>query len=146
MNRVLGIDFGDSKVGLALTDPLGITVQGLETIVFNGNNKILLKRLDEIINEYAIKNIVIGMPINMNGTLTKRAEVTKEFIHRLKSKYNTINIDTIDERLTTKEANRTMSVLKMDRNKKKIIGDTIAAEYILEIYIKKFERRTNLNE
>ena len=84
--RKLGIDYGDSRVGLAITDLLGITVQGLETIHYNGNDKILLKRLDEILNEYEIDTIVVGMPFNMNGTSSTRVEVTNQFIHKLKCK------------------------------------------------------------
>ncbi len=71
--RILGIDYGDSRVGIAITDPLGITAQGLETIHYNGNDKVLLKRIEEIINEYNVTTIVLGMPINMNGTKTRKS-------------------------------------------------------------------------
>lgn len=135
--RKLGIDYGDSRVGLAITDLLGITAQGLETIHYNGNDKILLKRLDEILNEYEIDTFVIGMPINMNGTESTRVEVTKQFIHKLKCKYNKIKIETIDERLTTVEAHKTMNFLDVNKTKKKNIVDTISAIYILEVYMKK---------
>ena len=64
--RTLGIDYGDSRVGIAITDPLGITAQGLETISYNGNDKVLLKRLDEIMAEYEIDTIVVGMPLIFN--------------------------------------------------------------------------------
>ena len=63
--RKLGIDYGDSRVGIAITDALDITVQGLETIHHNGNDKIVLKRLEEILNQYEIDTFVIGMPINI---------------------------------------------------------------------------------
>ena len=63
--RKLGIDYGDSRVGLAITDELNITVQGLETVHHNGNDKLVLKRLEEILNQYLIDTFVIGMPINM---------------------------------------------------------------------------------
>lgn len=135
--RKLGIDYGDSRVGIAITDELGITVQGLETIHYNGNDKILLKRLDEIISEYEIDTFVIGMPINMNGTEGIRTEVTKEFIHKLKCKYNKIKIETIDERLTTVAAHQTMNFLDINKKQKRNIVDTISAEYILEMYMKK---------
>ncbi len=135
--RKLGIDYGDSRVGLAITDLLGITVQGLETIHYNGNDKILLKRLDEILNEYEIDTIVVGMPINMNGTSSTRVEVTNQFIHKLKCKYNKIKIETIDERLTTVSAHKTMNFLDVNKKQKRNIVDTISAEYILEIYMKR---------
>ena len=135
--RILGIDYGDARVGIAISDSLGITAQGLETIHYKGNDKILLKRLDEIMDEYEISTIVVGMPINMNGTKTERVEVTNKFIHKLKCKYNKIKIDTIDERLTTVEAHRTMNDLNINNRKKKNLVDTISAVYILEMYMNK---------
>ena len=135
--RTLGIDYGDSRVGIAITDPLGFTAQGLETISHNGNDKVLLRRLDEIMSEYEIGTIVVGMPLNMNGTKTVRAEVTEKFIHKLKCKYNKVRIDTVDERLTTVAAHKTMNLLDINKNKKRGIVDTISAVYILETYMNK---------
>lgn len=138
--RVLGIDYGDSRVGIAITDPLGITAQGLETIHHNGNDKMVLKRLEELINEYQVNTIAIGLPINMNGTKSERVEITEQFIHKLKCKFNKINIERIDERLTTVEAHKTMNFLNVNKYKKKNIVDTISAVYILEIYLKKLTK------
>ena len=84
--RSLGIDYGDSRVGLAISDELNITAQGLETIHHQGNDKIVLKRIEELLNMYEISTFVIGMPINMDGTSGERVEVTKKFIHKLKKK------------------------------------------------------------
>lgn len=135
--RILGIDYGDARVGIAITDPLGITAQGLETINRNGSDKIVLKRLEELIEQYNVTTIVIGMPINMNGTKTERAEVTEKFIHKMKCKFGKIPIETIDERLTTVEAHKTMNYLNVNKHKKRSIVDTISAVYILETYLKK---------
>ena len=135
--RTLGIDYGDSRVGIAVTDSLGITAQGLETIAHNGNDKILLKRLDEILEKYPVDTIVVGMPYNMDGSKTVRAEVTEKFIHKLKCKYNKIKIESIDERLTTVQAHRTMKELNIKGKNKRKIVDTISAEYILEAYLKR---------
>lgn len=137
--RKIGIDYGDSRVGIAITDALGITAQGLETIHHNGNDKVVLKRLEELFNEYEIDTIVIGMPINMNGTKADRVEVTKKFIHKLKCKFGKIPIEEIDERLTTVAAHKTMNFLEVNKKKKKNIVDTISAVYILEIYINKMK-------
>jgi putative Holliday junction resolvase len=134
--RVLGIDYGDSRVGIAITDPLGIIAEGLETINYLGNDKILLKRLDELILKYDVTKIAIGIPINMDGTKTERVNVTEKFIHKLKCKYNKIEIIEIDERLTTVEAHKTMNMLGVNKYKKKGIVDTISAQYILETYMK----------
>ncbi len=136
--RTLGIDYGDSRVGIAVTDAIGITAQGLETITHNGNDKILLRRLDEILEKYPeVDTIVVGMPYNMDGTKTIRAEVTEKFIHKLKCKYNKLKIETIDERLTTVAAHKTMNFLDINKTKKRGIVDTISAVYILEMYMNK---------
>ena len=139
--RILGIDYGDSRVGIAITDALGITAQGLETIYHKGNDKILLKRIEEIVQEYEVKTIVIGMPINMDGTKTERVEVTEKFIHKLKCRLGKIPVKTVDERLTTVEAHRTMNALNIDKRKKKNLVDTISAIYILETYINRIENK-----
>ena len=135
--RILSIDYGDSRVGIAISDPLGITAQGLETITHNGNDKFLLRKLDEIMSQYEISTIVVGMPFNMDGTKTVRAEVTEKFLHKLKCKYNKIKIETVDERLTTVAAHKTMNFLDVNKNKKRSIVDTISAVYILETYMNK---------
>ena len=139
--RKLGIDYGDSRVGISITDALNITVQGMETIHHNGNDKIVLKRLDEILEQYEVDTFVVGMPINMNGAKTERVEVTEKFIHKLKCKYPKIQIETIDERLTTVAAHKTMNFLEVDKKKKRNIVDTISAVYILETYMKKIENK-----
>ena len=133
--RILSIDYGDSRVGIAITDPLGYTAQGLETIQSNGNDKIVLRRLDEIFAEYDVGTIVVGKPINMNGTSSQRVEDTEKFIHKLRCKYNDKLIETVDERLTTVIAHTTMNELNINKHKKRGIVDTISAVYILETYM-----------
>ena len=139
--RTLGIDYGDARTGLAITDALGITAQGLETVTTNGNDKVLLEKLDDVFSKYEIDTIVIGMPLNMNGTKTERVEKTKSFIHKLKCKYNKMKIETVDERLTTVQAHRTMNELGIKSKNKKGIVDTISAVYILETYINNQSRK-----
>lgn len=135
--RIMGIDYGAARVGIALSDELKITAQGLETIEFNGNDKKLLAMLDEIINQYNVDTIVVGMPLLLNGDRAERVQITEKFIHKLKCKYNKIKIDTIDERLTTVEAHKTMNDLEINKKKKKGLVDTISAVYILETYMNK---------
>ena len=137
--RKLGLDYGDSRIGVAITDSLGITAQGLETIHHNGNDKVALKRLEEIFNEYDIDTIVIGMPINMDGSKTDSVEVTNKFIHKLKCKFSKIPIEPVDERLTTVAAHKTMNYLNINKNEKRNIVDTISAVYILETYMNKLK-------
>ena len=143
--RMLGIDYGEARVGIAITDELNITVQGLETIQRNGSDKVILRRLDEIFEKYKVGTIVVGMPLNMDGTMSERAKITEEFIHKLKCKYNKIKIETIDERLTTVEAHTTMNFLDVKKNKKRNIVDTISAVYILETYLNKFKNTISKN-
>lgn len=137
--RILGIDYGEARVGIAVTDPLGYTAQGVETINHQGSDRVLLKRLDEILEQYPVETIVVGMPYNMDGTKSARAEITEKFIHKLKCKYNKIKIDIMDERLTTVAAHKTMNFLDVNKKKKRGIVDTISAVYILEMYINKMK-------
>lgn len=133
--RTLSIDYGEARVGIAITDPLGITAQGLETIHHESNDKVILRRLEEIFTAYEVDTIVVGMPINLKGEKTVRAEKTEKFIHKLKCKFNNMNIVSVDERLTTVQAHKTMNYLNINKTKKKDIVDTISAVYILENYI-----------
>lgn len=135
--KILGIDYGESRTGFAITDGLNITVQGLETVYNNGSDKIILKKIDELLEKYEIDTIVVGMPYNMDGTISKRAEITERFIHKLKCKYNKLKIEFIDERLTTVAAHKTMNFLNINKHKKRDLVDTIAAVYILETYLNK---------
>ena len=137
--RILGIDYGEARVGIAITDELNITAQGLETIQRNHSDKIILKRLDEILEAYEVDTIVVGLPLNMDGTMSERAKITEKFVHKLKCKYNKIKIEVIDERLTTVAAHKTMNFLDVNKHKKRNIVDTISAVYILETYFNKLK-------
>ena len=144
--RKLGIDYGEARVGIAISDELNITAQGLETFESKGSDRLILKELDKIFEKYEVDTIVVGMPFNMNGTMSERAEITKGFIHKLKCKYNKMKIETIDERLTTVEAHKTMNFLDVKKTKKKSIVDTISAVYILEIYLNKLKNSISKND
>lgn len=104
-----------------------------------------MRRLDEIFEKYEVDTIVVGMPLNMNGTMSERAKITEQFVHKLKCKYNKMEIHTIDERLTTVEAHKTMNFLEVNKNKKKNIVDTISAVYILETYLNKLKNTLQNN-
>lgn len=139
--RILGIDYGEARVGIAVTDALNITAQGIETIQRNHSDKIILKRLDELLLQYEFDTIVVGMPYHMNGDKSERAVITEQFIHKLKCKYPKLKIDTIDERLTTVAAHKTMNFLDVNKHKKRQIVDTISAVYILEMYMNKIKNQ-----
>ena len=135
MSRILSIDYGAARTGIAITDELQITAQGLETIFSNGSDKVILRRIAELVEQYNIEKIVIGNPINMDGSESERSELTDKFVHKLKSRFNNIEIIKVDERLTTVEAHKTMNFLNVKNKAKRNIVDTIAATYILESYI-----------
>ena len=141
--RILGIDYGEARTGFAITDSLNITVQGLETVKNEGNDKIILKQIDKYLAQYEISTIVVGMPFNMDGTKSQRMELTEKFMHKLKCKYNKIKIDYIDERLSTVAAHKTMNFLDINKHKKRNIVDTISAVYILETYVSKMKPEDN---
>lgn len=107
--------------------------------MYQGKDKVLLKKLDEIMEQYEISTIVVGMPYNMDGSKTERAEATEKFLHKLKCKYNKVKLETVDERLTTVAANKTMNFLEVNKKKKRQIEDTIAAVYILESYVNRIK-------
>lgn len=120
--------------GVAISDALGITAQGLESINHGDSQKKLIARLKEIIQEYKPEKIVIGYPLNMNATKGPRAEKTDKFIQKLIDEFK-LEVIKIDERLTTVAAHRTMTTLCIGKEKKKGIVDTISAQYILQMYL-----------
>lgn len=131
--RILGIDYGDKKIGVAISDPFGWTAQGLETIKYNDVNTAL-KRIQQIIREYNVSKIVVGIPKNMNGTLGQRAQKTLQFIEDLRKIFNNEIIEW-DERLSTVVAENILISADISRKKRKDIVDTMAASYILQGYL-----------
>lgn len=134
MERILGIDYGDSRTGIAVSDLMGWTAQGVETITYKGDYKLLLKRIEELIKEYDIKKILIGYPRNLNGTVGPRATKTEEFIKILIDKFN-LPVIKWDEWLSTVSAHRDMNEMGVKNRKKKGLVDTIAAVHILQNYL-----------
>ncbi len=133
--NVLGIDYGDSRIGIAKSDPFGWTAQALETINTKGDFNAPLKRILELVRQYNIDRIVVGFPRNMNGTIGPRGEKTQQFIDLLSNMAENVEIIKWDERLTTVAASRTMHELGVKTRKKKGIVDQIAAVYILQGYL-----------
>lgn len=132
--RIICIDYGDSRTGIAISDPLRITAQGLETIYHSGNEEILFNRLSSLIKEYNVEKIIVGFPINMNGTIGPRGEKTLIFIDNLKNRFN-IEVLKRDERLSTVSAHKLMIETKTKKDKKKQLVDTISATYVLQTYL-----------
>ncbi len=132
--RILGIDYGDSRIGLAVSDPFGWTAQGITTVSLKNGFKAALAEILKVIEEYKVEKVVVGMPKNMNGTIGPRGEKTEEFIKTLEQQTG-LSIIKWDERLTTVAANRTMHELGTKTSKKKGLVDKIAAVYILQGYL-----------
>lgn len=134
--RILGLDFGSKTVGVAVSDPLGFTAQGLEIIRRTSENKLrrTLARIEEIIAEYQVTEIVLGYPKNMNNTIGERAEKSLAFKEMLEKRTG-LPVVMWDERLTTVAAHRTMIEGGIRRENRKEYVDMIAAEYILQGYL-----------
>lgn len=131
--RILGLDYGDSRIGVAVSDLLGLTAQSVGLIAEKNFEKQVLKVI-EYINEYKAEKVVLGMPKNMNGTIGERGEKTHVFANALKEKCD-IPIIFWDERLTTSAAHRTLSESNVSGKKRKGILDKIAAVFILQGYL-----------
>lgn len=132
--RILGIDYGDSRIGLAVSDPFGWTAQGIKTIDAKKGIKYIINILEEYIKSYEIEKIVVGFPKNMNGTIGPRGEKTEQFIKIIEDKFR-IHVVKWDERLTTISAQKVMIETNVKKTKKKGIIDTISATYILQGYL-----------
>lgn len=134
--RIMGLDYGSKTVGVAISDPLGITAQGIETIRRNSENKLrqTLSRLEELIVEYQIEKIVLGFPKNMNNTIGERAEKSLEFKEKLEKRTG-LPVIMWDERLTTVEANRILIEGEIRRENRKLYVDKLAAVFILQGYL-----------
>jgi putative Holliday junction resolvase len=132
----MGLDYGSKTVGVAISDPLGITAQGIETIERKEENKLrkTLARIEELAKEYGVEKIVLGFPKNMNNTVGERGEKTIEFKEMLERRSG-LPVILWDERLTTVEAERTLIESKVRREDRKKYIDKIAAVFILQGYL-----------
>ena len=134
--RILGLDYGSKTVGVAVSDPLGLTAQSVETIWRKQENKLrqTLARIEELAAEYQAEKIVLGLPKNMNNTIGERAEKTLEFREMLERRTG-LPVVMWDERLTTLEANRTLMEAGVRRENRKQCLDGLAAVFILQGYL-----------
>lgn len=134
--RIMGLDYGSKTVGVAISDPLEITAQGIEIIRREKETKLrqTLARIDSLIAEYGVELIVLGFPKNMNNSIGDRAEKSLEFQEMLKKRTG-LDVVMWDERLTTVEANRTLMEGKVRREERSKYVDMLAAVYILQGYL-----------
>ena len=134
--RILGLDFGSKTVGVAVSDPLLLTAQGVEIVRRQSPNKLrqTLARIEAIIKEYEVDRIVLGYPKNMNNTEGERCEKTKEFKEMLERRTG-LSVILWDERLTTVSADNYMMEIGIRREDRKKYVDEIAAIFILQGYL-----------
>ena len=134
--RIMGLDFGSKTVGVAVSDPLLITAQGIEIIRRQGENKLrqTLQRIEALIEEYEVTEIVLGLPKNMNDTIGDRAELSIEFREKLERRTG-LPVTMWDERLTTVAADKAMMEAGIRRERRKEYVDKIAAVFILQGYL-----------
>ena len=134
--RIMGLDYGSKTVGVAISDPLGITAQGIEIIRREKATKLrqTLARIDALIKEYQVESIVLGFPKNMNNTIGDRAEKSLAFKEMLEKRTG-LEVVMWDERLTTVEAHRTLIEGKVRREDRSKYVDMLAAVYILQGYL-----------
>ncbi|QNM06952.1 Holliday junction resolvase RuvX [Qiania dongpingensis] len=134
--RIMGLDFGSKTVGVAVSDSLGITAQGVEIVRRPDEGKLrrTLARLEELIAEYQVEKIVVGYPKHMNGDVGDRAEKSEAFAEKLRTRTG-LPVELWDERLTTVAADRVMMEAGIRREHRKDYVDKIAAALILQGYL-----------
>lgn len=131
----MGLDIGVKRIGVALSDETGILAQSRE-VIFRKNETHVFARIKELAEEFGVKEIVVGLPINMNGTFGEKAREAKEFSEKLK-KETSLSVKLWDERLSTKEAEDILVKASFTRRKRKKVIDKLAAQIILQGYLDK---------
>lgn len=145
--RILGLDYGSKTVGVAVSDPLGITAQGVSTICRKQENKLrqTLAQIEKLVEDYQVERIVLGYPKNMNNTVGERALKSLEFKEMLERRTG-LPVVMWDERLTTVEANRTLMESGVRRENRKQYLDELAAIFILQSYLDAYGREDAVRE
>jgi putative holliday junction resolvase len=131
--RVMGLDYGDVRIGVAISDQLGWTAQGVE-VIQRKNEEADLERIGQLIRDYQVETIVVGMPKNMNGTIGPRGELSIAFADILKKKFG-LPVVLWDERLSTVAAERTLLSADVSRKKRRQVKDKMAAAIFLQSYL-----------
>jgi putative Holliday junction resolvase len=131
--RIMGLDLGEKRIGIAFSDPMGWTAQGHSILQRKGLKKDL-SYLQELCQEFQVEKIVLGLPLNMNGTMGPKALETQEFARALQEVLK-IPVDFWDERLSSKSAERVLLEADLSRKRRKELIDKIAAVHILQAYL-----------
>lgn len=135
---ILAIDYGDKRIGLAVSDPLGIAAHGLDTIEKKGDGAEL-DRIAEIVEERSVERIVVGLPLHMNGSEGEVARKVRGFVKSLKRRIPDVTVELLDERLTSARAHRALSCEGVSMKERKKRVDRMAAQFILQRYLQKVD-------
>lgn len=133
MERVLGLDFGEKRIGVAISDPMGWTAQGIERIERTDHDS-WMERLHHIVREYEVTSIVVGLPRNMDGTIGERGRLCQDVAKQLEGRFG-LPVYLWDERLSTAAVERTLIAADLSRRKRKKVVDQLAASWILQGYL-----------
>lgn len=137
--KILGLDYGDRRIGVSISDDLGFTAQGLE-VIERRKEGMDMRRIAELVQQYNVEEIVVGLPKNMNGTIGPRGELCQAFAEELKTNLQ-LPVHLWDERLTTVSAQRTLIEADVSRKKRKGVVDKLAAALILQNYMDSKSKR-----
>jgi putative Holliday junction resolvase len=132
--RILGLDVGDRRIGVAVSDPMGWTAQGIATVVRQESRDRSINEIKDIINNYKVEKIVVGLPKNMNNTLGPQGEKVMVYAKALADACNK-SVEFYDERMSTMAVERTLIEADMSRKKRKTVIDKLSAVYILQAYL-----------
>ncbi|WEG14096.1 Holliday junction resolvase RuvX [Pullulanibacillus sp. KACC 23026] len=133
--RIMGLDYGSKTVGVAISDALGMTAQGIETIHYVQHKQHeIYERLETLIKEYEVTKIVVGLPKHMNNSIGERGEASQRFANSLRKRWD-LPVELVDERLTTVSAERMLISADVSRKKRKTVIDKMAATLILQSYL-----------
>jgi len=133
MSRILALDLGEKRIGVAVSDGLNITAQAVGAIERKGI-KSDIRKIGDLIKEYGATKVIVGLPFNMDGTKGKSAKLAIDFANTLKEKLGVV-IEMVDERLTTRQGERMLIEADVSRKKRKKNIDKIAAQLILQSYL-----------
>jgi len=139
--RILALDVGEKRIGVALSDALNLIAQGLETIK-RANDKETLIKIKELIKQHDVGKVIIGMPLNMDGSKGPSARSMEDFISLMKKDIG-VDVEVIDERLTTAQGERMLLEADVSRKKRKRSIDKIAAQLILQTYLELHAQKNN---